>query len=523
MKILFASWNCNDKNDYMYQNWHFPLRKISQEIISFDPREHYFKFGKENMNERFLDIIKKEKPDFVFFTLVYDEFFIETIKKIKHYSPKTQTINFFSDDEWRFGTYSKYISVFFDYCITSYFPAYEKAQSLNLKNFYFMPYSCNTSIFKKLNEKKVYDVSFIGQPTPERINLISYLIKKGIAVNIWGKGWSSLEDFNLFKDNYRGIAEDFAKTTNQSKIMLSLLMDDNNKKVQVKGRIAEVAGCGTFQLLTENSETKSMLIPKKEADYFKNPEDLLRKIKHYLLSEKEREKIANNSYLKIIQKYNWDTLFKEFFNRISKSSISPKSISPSVLFLNSNDEIGSIKDKLKNMQEDYLIIPNKKCRFENNIGQFYSSANKNSDIIISDVMFEKKYFGEISAIRIHHEDSLESLKKLPLCCFAFSKSFVKRNINFILFAIKENSLNKLNNVKFERIAFPLVHTTSISFKNFSDTHINIAQKYKIKLFNLWHSKKYFSLFLTSIILFTSLLKDGNLFILNSTGKLRIPF
>jgi len=59
-KILFAE--TLSKFYYLYQNWYFPLKRHCNKIISFDVRFNYFKYGKDQMNQMFLDLVKKEKP-----------------------------------------------------------------------------------------------------------------------------------------------------------------------------------------------------------------------------------------------------------------------------------------------------------------------------------------------------------------------------------------------------------------------------------------------------------------------------
>ena len=265
VKLLFASWDAENKEEYPYQNWYLPLKRIFGDIKLFDPRIEYLRYGKEEMNKRFLMIVEKEKPDYIFFCLIYDEFYLETLKSIKRLSPNTKTINFFADDELRFDEFSRHLSLFFDICITTYPQAYKKAKKLGLKNFYLVIYGCNTSTFKKLKMKKIYDVGFIGKPaSQERKEMIKFLINSGIEVNIWGKGWTELEDFEEYRDHYHGIAENIVKITNECKIMLTFLKDDGDSKIQIKGRLAEVAGCGTFQIITENKETTFMLKNGKE-------------------------------------------------------------------------------------------------------------------------------------------------------------------------------------------------------------------------------------------------------------------
>ena len=74
LKILFAPWASSRKNDYAYQNWFVPLKEIFRELILFDPKKEYFEKGKDYMNKKFINLVKREKPDYIFMSLIYDEF-----------------------------------------------------------------------------------------------------------------------------------------------------------------------------------------------------------------------------------------------------------------------------------------------------------------------------------------------------------------------------------------------------------------------------------------------------------------
>ena len=119
-KILFAAWACNNKNYFPYQTWRTPLQKIFKEFIAFDPQECIYQYGKKEMNKKFLEVVEKEKPDFIYFWLIYDEFYIDTLLKIKKISPKTRTVNFFGDDDVMFENFSRYYALFIDYPLASH-------------------------------------------------------------------------------------------------------------------------------------------------------------------------------------------------------------------------------------------------------------------------------------------------------------------------------------------------------------------------------------------------------------------
>ena len=60
-KILFAE--TMSKYYYPYQTFYNPLKRACKKLISFDTRWNYLAYGKEKMNDMFLEVIENEKPD----------------------------------------------------------------------------------------------------------------------------------------------------------------------------------------------------------------------------------------------------------------------------------------------------------------------------------------------------------------------------------------------------------------------------------------------------------------------------
>jgi spore maturation protein CgeB len=488
----------------------------------FDPKEYYYKYGKEKTNQAFIQRIQKEQPDFVYLTTIYDEFYFETYVKAKQVSPHTKFINFFSDDEWRFDNYSKYFAPYVDFCITSYPKSYKKSKELGLKNFYLMlNTSCNADVCKKLDVEKKYDVSFIGQPTEERAEVLEYLIKKGVPVNIWGKGWNNLPNFESYKQNYRGVANDLPLITNQSKIMLAFLMDDTGSRIQIKGRMAEVAGCGTFQIATANKETQFILKEDVEAAYFHSPQDLVDKIDYYLKNESVREKIAERAYKKIQKKFTWQVVFGNFFKKEVKHPLKYEIEHKIPKFLeiekHKNLEKSDIERVLNNLKEDYLVILDKKSTFSPSSEKLRDVAFiTKPDVVVNDFVFATSLLGEIATVRIHHAKDLNDLKTLPIGAFAFSRKFVKKNIQFFVTTLSgKKSVVPLDNMP-EKISYPLTYITSVKLQPLKD--VVISGKYQITLLNYWFSKKYLRGMIFSILLMVKLALSGNLFIVSPMLK-----
>ena len=209
-KIIYAG-NAN-KYYWHYQNWVPVLKRLSDEFICFDYRVQHLLHGKELMNKNFLKLIKKEKPDFIFFILFRDEFDIETLLKIKEISPKTKIINFFGDDDIQFESFSRYYALVFDYCLIGQKQFAKDYNHEGVSNVLFTTGTDNKKI-ESSNLAKKYDVTFIGAPKDNRAELIHHLLKNNINISLFGRGW---ENHQEFKKIYKGAIDnkELLKITN---------------------------------------------------------------------------------------------------------------------------------------------------------------------------------------------------------------------------------------------------------------------------------------------------------------------
>jgi spore maturation protein CgeB len=344
--VLFAGWGAENPQDtYMYQIYYLLLKKIFPKMDSFDTKKEYFQLGKDKMNLNFLKKVQSKKYDLIISAQEYDEFYPETLKKIRELSPESKSMMIICDDDAKFDSWSRYLSLFFDYTITSqdYVKNY-KQEGINI----FFHYDYNTYKLGPLNIEKKYDVTFIGRPKADRNEVIKYLLDNGIKVTLFGWDWYKYPEF---KDVYGGplSQEDYAKVINQSKINLSPTKAgylEQRNQFNMKGRFYEVSLCKSFQLV-EKFPTLLKFFNEKEMGMYISQEDMLDKIKYYLKNEKERETIAERAYKKTITLYNREKQLIQIFTEVLKSN--EKKTLPS-----SNKKIVSLKKKELFMDEEKL-------------------------------------------------------------------------------------------------------------------------------------------------------------------------
>jgi len=289
------------------------MKKIFGKAILFDPRKLRAIHGSEKMNNLFLSMIKKEQPDYIFANIRRDEVTISTMEKVRQASPKTKIISFSGDDERDFEPLKRYQALFVDCTLVAQVDYLKNYLKDGINNIY-PTFGINTDIFKPIDTKKIYDVTFIGKPLKPRIDIMRFLIKNKVNLRIFGPGW---EAYPEFKELYLGAlpTEDMAKTISQSRINLSLSKNADGVP-HLKGRTFELAACKSFCLVEYFKGYLEFFEEGKEIIMVKNKKDLLSKINYYLKNEKKGEKIAENAYKKAVKNHSVLNEFKNMFKEI---------------------------------------------------------------------------------------------------------------------------------------------------------------------------------------------------------------
>ena len=60
--------------DGAFQSWYLPLKKQCEKFVCFDIHWNQILYGKEIMNKKFIEIVKKEKPDYILLGIVQMNF-----------------------------------------------------------------------------------------------------------------------------------------------------------------------------------------------------------------------------------------------------------------------------------------------------------------------------------------------------------------------------------------------------------------------------------------------------------------
>lgn len=76
-------------------------------------------------------------------------------------------------------------------------------------------------------------------------------------------------------------------------------------------RIMDIMGAGGFVLTSYCEETAELFEEDKEIVMFRTPEELLEKVDYYLAHDRERRRIAERGFKKVMERYTYENKMQE--------------------------------------------------------------------------------------------------------------------------------------------------------------------------------------------------------------------
>jgi spore maturation protein CgeB len=212
--------------------------------------------------------------------------------------------------------------------------AYELEDILNA---IYIPFGFNSSIYLKKDLGLKYDVSFVGGFSSLRKWIINQLLKEGIKVNVFGRGWGSGIQYipiekmvDVFNQSYvnlnlsNGINRDVGLLMHSimsPKAMKHILFNKKNKE-QVKGRHFEINGCGGFQLSYFVPGLNLYYEIDKQIAVYEDIYSLPSEIKFFLKRRDIREEIATNGYLRSVNEHSAQGYLAGLIKTVFKAELS---------------------------------------------------------------------------------------------------------------------------------------------------------------------------------------------------------
>lgn len=324
MKVLIVgNWHSDIHEEVIYQ----AFKKLNHNVFRFTWNQYFNVQGNNNflsvisnkaqrkymigpimyrINHDLLTYSRQISPDVIF---IYRGTHIlqKTLAKI-HQEIKTFILGYNNDDPFS-QKYSGWEWRHFTKCIPEYdlTLSYRKlnikdyweagAKNVRLLRSWFVPEQ-NYPVKLSKEEIKRFgcDVVFIGHYEDDgRKELLEDIVKNGIDLKIYGPGWEKVTWNEKLPDNIFPIkavrGSDYNKALNAAKIALCFFSRLNRDSYT--RRCFEIPASGTLLLSEHSEDMESLYEEGKEAAFFRNSSELIRKINLYLSDNSLRTLVAS--------------------------------------------------------------------------------------------------------------------------------------------------------------------------------------------------------------------------------------
>jgi hypothetical protein len=328
MKILYVGANKgNSKNNFKSLKKIYPKTKILDTSRILNKLEYaiFYHIAPNLFNNQINNFYKNNITEFYDIIFFMNEQYIneKSLKTIKQYCNKTLFYcadnPFVSRDKYRWSLVKRIISKF-DLVLFHQRNREKYVKKYKIKNYLTIlpPYYKNIQQFKKKINNKKKNIVFIGKWFPERGKFFYELKKNGLEVDIYGLGWN--KDKKYYKYLSGNIVNKFlsqkqvAATISKYKIAIGLLSTENYD--DITRRTIEIPATGTLLCSERTSTIKKILIENKEAIYFDDTNECVKKCNDLLNSTNKLLNITKNGNNKItkILKPEAERVFKKVIN-----------------------------------------------------------------------------------------------------------------------------------------------------------------------------------------------------------------
>ncbi len=279
-----------------------------------------------NVNHAITQIIKKHVIDVLWLEKALT-ITPETLKIVRKLSPKTIIAGYSPDDMAAKHNQSQAfldgLSLYHIYFTTKSYGV-EELKVLGASQVFFIGKAYDLATHRPLmiseEEKNRYGgrVGFVGDYELERAWCMFHLAQNDVSVRIWGPNWErkcKLYHLNMKIEGRPLYGDEYAKAINSFDINLGFLRKIN-RDLQT-ARSMEIPACGGFMLAERTDEHMKLFEEGKEAEFFDSNEELLRKVRYYLVHEDKRKRIAHAGRERCLKSgYSYHERIKEMFRVI---------------------------------------------------------------------------------------------------------------------------------------------------------------------------------------------------------------
>ncbi len=272
------------------------------------------------------------KPDIV---LVYKGTFVmpSTIRFFK--KNRTPVISFYPDVSFKsHGPYIPKCLPLYDHVFsTKTFSAKDLYYHFNYpsKRVTFIPHGFDPQIHRPINfvvQSLKCDVSFIGTFSAHKAFLLERLIVSlpDLSLKIWGNGWEQYKG-KLLGKSIQGqpvFGDVYSAAINSSLINLGILSEcvfGASSGDLITSRTFHIPAAGGFMLHQRTEESVQYFRENEEAVFFNGPDELVEKVKYYLIHHDERIKIAKQGHERSVREYSLDSRANSILTVLRKQNL----------------------------------------------------------------------------------------------------------------------------------------------------------------------------------------------------------
>jgi spore maturation protein CgeB len=147
-----------------------------------------------------------------------------------------------------------------------------------------------------------HEVSFVGTPLDHRTSIISdLLVQHDIPLQVYGGRWNRTMIYHRRRKCFCSpvLGEEYVRVICGSRISLGFVSSSNRDEYTM--RTFEIPACKGFFLAERTPAHQELFAEGKEAEFFASSEECAVKIKFYLKSESERNRIAESGYQRCLK------------------------------------------------------------------------------------------------------------------------------------------------------------------------------------------------------------------------------
>jgi spore maturation protein CgeB len=288
----------------------------------------HIELDKSNINQRLLAELASNQYNLVFI-IKGNRIHPWTLRKIKLLYPNIKLISWSGDNmtKWHNKSFFYHFGInYYDILLSINIPDYKKIEAFFKNSIYYFDKVADLDTHKPLNSSRTkfkYDVIFIGSYEKDRFLTLNYLAKQGIKITIFGNMWEKCKQKTHSNLNIKYqdlIGKNYVETIYHSKITLGFLRKINNDTQT--SRSFEIPAVGGFMLMERTDDHLRIFEEGKEAEFFNDNEELLKKIRYYLNHDGLRESIAKNGFLKVKKSgYYFENLVDRMMEKINNENL----------------------------------------------------------------------------------------------------------------------------------------------------------------------------------------------------------